>query len=259
MVSAQVSFIVIEMPFDPDSLITAQELMAPRSPTELARWVENKCRLFASCAEAKEWVLLHVGLFKKFYEEVYPLSLFATHLYAGRSDIECVPNLDNRDFDAILIDYSKIPPSEVKVEITTTFDRDEHLRMEYFVQHGEVNVFVKPLASGTKKSGHQIRVENEAINRTDHLERTFSLIGSRFEEKSIRPNEPQKYGRGHVLIVAFDDWGWFEPTQDIPALKGFLEKHVLTMPLNFAGLYVVGLSGETFVSFELNKIQDLST
>jgi hypothetical protein len=94
------------MTFDPNSLLTAQELTTPRSPTELAHWVEYKCRLFASYTEAKKWVLLHEGLYKRFYEEVYPLSLFATHLYAGRSDIQCVPNLDNRDFDAIIIDYS---------------------------------------------------------------------------------------------------------------------------------------------------------
>ena len=147
MVSAQVSFIVIEMAFDPNSLLTAQELTTPRSPTELARWVEHKCRLFESYSEAKEWVLLHVGLYKKFFEEVYPLSIFATHLYAGRSDIQCVPNVDNRDFDAIIIDCSKLPPSELKVEITSTFSRTEHLRMKYFVQHGEVNVLGKVSAS----------------------------------------------------------------------------------------------------------------
>ena len=247
------------MTFDPNSLLTAQELTTPQSPTELAHWVEHKCRLFASHNEAKKWVLLHEGLYKRFYEEVYPLSLFATHLYAGRSDIHCVPNLDNRDFDAIIIDYSILPPSELKVEITSTFSRDEHLRMKYFVQHGEVNVFGKLSASGTKKRGHQIHVENEAIDRTDLLERTFSLIRSRVEGKSVRPNEPQKYGRSHVLIVAFDDWGWFEIDQDIATLKYFMKKHVLTLSLDFAGLYVVGLSGKTFVSFELSKIQNLST
>jgi hypothetical protein len=166
--------------------------------------------------------------------------------------------LDNRDFDAIIIDYSKLPPSELKVEITSTFSRDEHLRMKYFVQHGEVNALGKPSASGTKKRGHQIHVENEAIERTDLLERTFSLIRSRVEGKSVRPNEPQRYGRSHVLIVAFDDWEWFELDQDIATLKDFMKKYVLTLSLDFAGLYVVGLSGKTFVSFELSKIQDLS-
>jgi len=72
------------MMFDPNSLLTKEELTIPRTPTELARWVEDKCRLFADCPEAKEWVLLHQGLSKKFYEEVRPLSLFAIR-NAGRS------------------------------------------------------------------------------------------------------------------------------------------------------------------------------
>jgi len=265
MVSTQVSIIVIEMAFDPNSLLTAEELTTPRSPTELVRWVEEKCRLFAGHEEAKEWVLLHKGPFKKFYEEVYPLSVLAIHLFEGRSYIQCIPNLDNRDdFDAVIIDYSTSPPSELKVEITLALDEiegyDQHLRMKYFVQHGHVNVWGTLSASGTEKKGHQIDIEeNEAIPRTELMNRAFSLIRSAVEGKCIRPNEAKKYGKGHILIVAFDDWHWFKPEQDITTLKTFIEEHVLILPLDFAALYVVGLSGETFMSFELNKIQDLST
>jgi hypothetical protein len=251
------------MAFDPNSLLIAQELTTPRTTTQLAQWVEEKCRLFASHNEAKEWALLHKGVFKKFYEEVYPLSLFATHLYAGRSDIQCIPNLDYKDFDAVIIDSSTSPPSELKVEITSALDEkeghDKHLRMEYFVQHGEVNVWGTLSASGTKKSGHQIHIENEAIDRNDLLKQTFSLIRSAIERKSVRHKEPQKYGQGHILIVAFEDWQWFEPDKDIPALKYFMKQHVLTLPLNFADLYVLGLSGKTFVCFKLTKIQDSTT
>jgi hypothetical protein len=239
------------MIFDPNLLLTAEELTTPRSPTELAHWVEHKCRLFVSYNEAKNWVLLHEGLYKKFYEEVYPLSLFATHVYDGRSDIQCAPNLDNRDFDAIIIDYSKSPPSELKVEITSTFSPEEYLRMKYFVQHGEVNIFGKLSASGTKKRGHKIHVEKEAIKHSDLLERTFSLIRSRVERKCVRPNEPQKYGRGHILIVAFDDWEWFGSKQDVVALENFVKENILRLPLNFALLYVLGLSGRLLLHFKL--------
>ena len=140
------------MMFDPNSLLTTEELTLPRSPTELARWIEDKCLLFADCPEAKEWVLLHQGLSKKFHEELYPLSLFATHLYTGRSDILCIPNLDNRDFDTTILDYSTSPPSELKVEITSAVQGyDQHLRMKYFVKSGHVNVWGTLLASGTKQ------------------------------------------------------------------------------------------------------------
>ncbi|MHC4124205.1 MAG: hypothetical protein ACYSSI_11575, partial [Planctomycetota bacterium] len=148
--------------FDPNSLLTTEEMTTPRTPTELACWVEKKCRLIANCPEAKELALLRKGIFKKFYEEVYPLSRFVTHLYTNGSDIKCVPNLDNRDFDATIWDYSKSPPSEFKVEITSAVDGyDQHLRMEYFVQHRSVSVWGKVSASGNERVGHKIDIENE--------------------------------------------------------------------------------------------------
>jgi hypothetical protein len=249
------------MMFDLNSLLTAEELTKPRTPTELSRWWEDKNRLFADCPEAKKWALLRKGLFKKFYEELYPLSLFATHLYAGRSDIQVIPNLDNRDFDAIIMDYSTSPPSELKVEITSAVEgHDQHLRMKYFVEHGHVNVWGTLSASGTEKVGHEIHVENEVIAHTDLLQRTFSLIRTSVERKSVGTNKAQKYGQGHVLIVAFDDWCWFNSKQqDMAALKNFVEEHVLKIPLDFAALYVIGLSGKTFVDFEPPKIQHSPT
>lgn len=248
------------MIFDTSSLLTAQESTIARTPTQLAHWVEEKCRLFASYKEAKERVLLHKGLFKRFYEEVYPLSLFATHLYGGRSDIRCVSNMDNRDFDALIIDYSTLPPSELKVEITSAIQGyDQHLRMKCFVERGHVNVWGKLSASGTEKKGHYIHVENEAIDRADLLKDTLWLIRLAIKRKCSRRREAQKYGQGHVLIVTFDDWQWFEPEQDIPTLRTFIEEHVLMLPLHFAALYVLGLSGKTLVFFRLTKIQDLTT
>lgn len=245
------------MTFDPNSLLTTEELVIPRTPTELNRWVEGKCRLFADCLDAKAWILLHQGLSKKFHEEIYPLSLFVMHLYTGRSDIRCIPNLDNRDFDAIILDYSISPPSELKVEITSAIDGyEEHLRMIYFMRHGHVSSWGKLTASGTKKKGYKIDVNNENMNKhSDRLERIFSLIRLSVKRKSISLNKSQKYGQGYVLIVTFDDWLWFKP-EYIATLEDFVNKHILTLKLNFSALYVVGLSGKTCVHFEPPKIQD---
>ena len=239
------------MMFDSNSLLTKTELTIPRRPAELAAWVQDKFRLFAGCPEAKEWVLLHKGLSKKFHEEIHPFSLFVTHLYSERSDIRCIPNLDNRDFDARILDYSMSPPSERKIEITSAVDGyKNHLRMKYFVEHGHVNVWGTLSASGTKRRGHEIHVENEAIAHTDLQERNFNLIRSAVKRKSMNQNTPQKYGQGHVLVVAFDDWQWFKPEKDIEALKDFVRKDDLMLLLNFDALYVVGLSGKSFVHFE---------
>jgi hypothetical protein len=161
--------------------------------------------------------------------------------------------LDNRDFDATILDYSTSPPSELKVEITFAMDKikgyQEHLRMKYFIEHRTVSVWDKVSASGNERVGHKIDVENELIAHSDLLKQTYSLIRSAVKGKSVIPDKPQRYGQGHVLIVAFDDWQWFKPEQEMAALKAFMKKEVLTLPLNFAALYVVGLSGKTFVHF----------
>src|SRR6266511_1314364 len=87
------------MTLDPSSLLTKEELTTSRAPMELDQWVKTKGEMFKGnrCAS------LHEGLFKKFFEEVFPLNLFVQRLYAGRADIQCTPNLDNRDFDAIIV------------------------------------------------------------------------------------------------------------------------------------------------------------
>ena len=123
--------------------------------------------------------------------------------------------------------------------------------MKYFLEHGHVSVWDKVSASGNERVGHKIGVENELTDHTAHLERTFSLIQSAVKGKSMIPDKPQRYGQGHVLVVAFDDWQWFTE-QDMTTLKDFVEKDVLTLPLNFAALYVVGLSGNTFLHFGKN-------
>jgi hypothetical protein len=241
------------MMFDPNLLLTEDELTTPRTPIELARWIEDKCRLFADCPEAKEWVLLRKGLSKNFHEELYPLSQFVTHLYKERSDIQCFLNLDNRDFDATILDCSTSPLSELKVEITLAVDGyDNHLRMKYFREHGSVSIWGSLSASGTEKRGHEINVENDELTAVSvSLEQTFSLIQSAIKGKSVIPDKPPKYGQGHVLIVAFDDWPRFAE-QHMADLKDFVKKHVLTLTLDFAALYVVGLSGNTFEHFEVN-------
>jgi hypothetical protein len=231
---------------DPNLLLTKEELSTPRTPLELDQWVKDKGYILRGNARAT----LHEGRSKKFFEEVFPLNIFVNHFYKGRSDIQCIPNLDNRDFDAIIVDYSSLP-AEIKIEITYGRPENEHLRTEYFLKHGYVNAFGKVSSSGTKNTGHKIHVDNKFYGSTDYLEQACSLIQSAVERKSIKPNAPQKYGRGHVLLVAFDDWYVVQSVHDIVTIKNFVERHVLTLPLNFAALYVVGLSGKTFLHFTL--------
>src|SRR5207302_1437287 len=109
------------------------------------------------------------------------------------------------------------PPAEIKVEITYAWPENEHLRKQYLLEHRYVNAFGKVFSSGAKNTGHKIHVEDKSYGSADYLEQACSLIQSAVARKSIKPNAPQKYGRGHVLLVAFDEWYWTRSVQDILA------------------------------------------
>ena len=232
------------MRHDPESIITEDEIMVERTPEELIRWVQEKCHKIASSNLYKEDALLHKSIFKKFYEEVYPLALFVTHLYVGRTDVRCLPNLAKKDdFDAIIFDYSLSPPSILKIEITSAYiNHGEVMRMKYLIKNGSVNLWGKVSKVGTEKTGHKIDVANEAIKHNDHLQQTLSLIEKAAKRKIYNPT---KYGNDHVLVIVFDDCLWFT-SNDALVLKSFIKEKVLIPPLRFKAVYVLGLSGKTF-------------
>jgi hypothetical protein len=150
------------MTVDPKSILTDADMTTNRTPEELMRWIEQKCHELADPdIRIKEYALRRTGLAKTFYEEVRPLSLLVNKLHPGRSDIGCIPNLDtSNDYDAIIHDYSVSPPAEHKIEFTLAIEGyTEHLRMEYLLEHGHVNLFGEVSSVGTKKMGRKISVE----------------------------------------------------------------------------------------------------
>ncbi len=243
------------MTFDAHTLLTETELTTPRTPKELAQWLDEKLRYLADHKEARRWVLLHEGLSKNLHEEIYPLSLFATHYYGERANIQCIYRLDHADFDALILDSSISPPSELKVEITWAVDGyDHHLRMKYFMEHGHVYLWSPLVASGTKNKGHQISHELVMVDHSDLLARVCELIRTAVERKSIKANGPEKYGLGHVLVVAFDDWSFFDPERDRSVIEPFVERLLAETKINFGALFVVGLSGKTFLHYQLGGL-----
>lgn len=234
----------------PGSLLTEEEMVLPRTPSELAAWVDEKCDAFADKEDAREWVLLHQGLSKKFHEEVFPLSRFVSHVFSGREDVSCTVNLDDRDFDATIFDYSTSPASELKVEITSAIDgRGEHLRMKCLLEHGHVSAWGTVYAKGTERSGHEIEIDDGMVDHRFLMNTAISLIRKAAKRKSMTNKGSNRYGSGHILIIAFDDWCWFKP-KDASTLRLFLRKEIAKIPLNFAMVYVVGLSGKTCFEVE---------
>ena len=243
------------MAIDPTSILTPEEIQRPRTPDELAQWVNSKIDEFDSPDPAvKCYGRLRKGLAKQLDEEVRPLSLLAAKLYGGRSDVLCIPNLDtSKDFDAGIRDGSITPPAGVKVEVTLALDddagHDEYRRRKYLQEHGGVTPLGKVISTGTKRTGLKIDVEEDFPPHAELLQK-FSLIRKAAERKCI----PGRYGKARVLIIFFDDnWLLYDPEHDVMALADFVKRHVLPLPLNFRTVYVLGWLGWPFLPYELTN------
>jgi hypothetical protein len=188
---------------EPCSLLTKKDMEKERTPDELSFWWEKKNREFATSKEGHHYALLKKGLAKKFNDEILPLNLLVNILYEGRSDIGCIPNLSNDNFDAIIRDYSQSPPFDLKVEFTYAVDgHDDHLRMKYHIEHGAVSLTGPCSHTGTEKTGHKIVVKTKAVSHNDSLNKSFALIKSRAEQKC----KPKKYGENYILVIIIDDY-----------------------------------------------------
>ena len=184
--------------------------------------------------------------FKEFYEEIYPLSLWATRYYSGREDVYITPNLDNRPFDAVVRDSATTPPSELLVEITTAQSPQQHLYMEYFLKHGNVWLWAPLSAIGTK-GNRKIHVEPMMVDQSELVDRHCGWIKVAAEGKASKADH---YSRSHVLLIVFDD-NFYPTPADITTITDFVNQNVLPLSLNFAKLYLVGISGQTHLSFPL--------
>jgi hypothetical protein len=189
---------------------------------------------------------MHRRPFKGFYEEIFPLSVFVNQCYGTREDVRVTPNLDNRSFDATIHDLSVSPPTELLVEITVARDPQEHIRMEHFVRHRNVSLWSPVNATGTKQN-RRITIKPEAVEHKELVARYCSWIKKAAEGKA---DKTSRYGDSHVLVIAYDDWP--KPTAaDLATLTTFMREHVLTLPLSFSKVYLVGLFGRVYLPFQL--------
>jgi hypothetical protein len=234
------------LPFEVERLLPLVECVKPRTPKALRDWVLAKCSVFNQRPELRKPVLLHEGLFKWFLEEIYPLSVFAVHRYGDRVDVLCAPKRDqSHDVDAEINEPSRTIP----VEITSAREPDHHLRMECLVQHHWVALTGPPLkVQGTKRTGRQIDSELESVDHRESRARYLSLIKTAAEGKAGLG----RYGKNYELIIAVED-GWFDP-DDANEVVAFIEREVLTLPLEFGAIHIVGLTERLFRTFPLGSL-----
>ena len=214
---------------DVDALLKDFDFEAERSASELIAWFEERRSVIKGCLLAREPAALHQGRFKKFSEELCPFVLWVGHRYAGRNDVVCSlnsPATDHTDYDAVVKERAADSVTVTYVQLTTTtFDRSESLRMKELLTAEFVG---DPIA----------------FTQAERQQQVFAKIAG-----AVRKKSRFAFGPDYVLVVSFDDFMWFGTDDDEAALRSFVTAHLPSWRLNVATLYIVGMSGRTFLSF----------
>jgi hypothetical protein len=187
-------------------------------------------------------------LWKKYIEEILPLAHLGQHLFPGSPDVQCQPILrDSGNCDAIITFPDGSKTTSLFVEFTYAKDgHEDSLRMEVLKDKGRVNLLGKVTYSGTKKTGHHIDVEDEAVFRPSILEKHRRLIIDRVKAKSIK-----RYSPDHILVVVFDDYTGIRSEPEMADLKSYLASEMDLSALDFRGLYLLGSSGKILSELQL--------
>ena len=225
-----------------EQLLSLDECTRPRAPQELRDWVLDRCHFFAQRPNLREPVLLRHGRFKPFHEEIYPLSLFAVRRYGDRKDVFFVPNLDQRrDFDAQIKEPSRTFPNRNHFSLRPASTFTYGVPRTAPLRTANRSLTFK----GTKRKDRQIGVVLEfvdhKVSRAEHL----AFIKTAAEGKKGLG----RYGKKYELLIAVED-RWFEP-DDTMEIAAFVKQEVLTLPLKFGAVHLIGLTNRLFLSFKV--------
>jgi len=233
---------------DASLILDRMEMEQARSPEDLHAWVMRKCRELSASPEAKTFARSGATLPKKFYDEIFPLSVFAAHQYRGRTDVLVEPHLGNDNFDAKITTNRGSQAEKLFVEITYAKDgHDESLRMEVLAREGHVFLTGPVAKSGRRGAPNRlVTVEPEAVSHTKTVENYLQLIESRVTAKARA-----SYGRDYVLLVAVDDYLPLIQESDWQLLDQRARSLINQLVLDFSRVVFVGVAGRLFLSYTL--------
>ncbi|MFA4991290.1 MAG: hypothetical protein WC569_01755 [Candidatus Omnitrophota bacterium] len=223
------------------SYINKNEISQPKTPNEFIEWFEQKLKITKNHREElKKQNILHEGIAKKFYEELFPLYRFLQHKAEEWHDVKINYSPGNQNFDVeVKSDREFIPKY---IEITQAdMNENESLRMRYFSKKSTVSMTGKVLKKGTKRTGLRISVDDEAKKRC-------VLISEKMEQIRIAINKKinvTKRPDSTALLVYFDDYIGFTQNKERQKINVFLSKNE-SWKKQYIYLFVVGASGEFF-------------
>ncbi|MBU2101989.1 MAG: hypothetical protein KKF80_01190, partial [Candidatus Omnitrophica bacterium] len=177
---------------------------------------------------------------KKFYEELFPFYRLAQRKSEEWGDVKVTCVLGNQNFDVRLESSDNSIPRHIEI---TQADRDEeeHLRMLYFLEHSSVTMIGKVTKVGTKRTGLQILVKDEAGEGNKSILEKIGLIQKAIDRKIKVTQRPDMT----ALLVYFNDYLKYPRGKGQNELDAFLSENESWKP-QYVRLFVVSASGELF-------------
>ncbi|MBU1863338.1 MAG: hypothetical protein KKH94_06745 [Candidatus Omnitrophica bacterium] len=225
--------------------ISTEEVCQWRKLQEYIRWFEEKLKITKEFREElKRQNLLHEGMAKYFYEELFPLYRLLQHKKQLWDNIQIKPLIDkqsNFDVEIQKSNFHKDIPQYIEIT-QTIFNNDTLQRMHYLINHGQVFTTGKIIKKGSNKNGFASVDVNNELQECSH-----AIVNEKsFIEKSIKTKSSRKRPHNTALLVYFDDSVIFAKEDRIQEMNRFLSDGKAIWRNQFTCFYGVGVSGKYF-------------
>ena len=207
-----------------------------RTPGEYLSWFDEL--IAPRVGEDKKKALLHIGLFKLIYEEIFPTASLLKHKRLVWKDSKFRNIVGSQPYDV------EIESNALKyLEVTCTdFDDSERFRMLNLIEKGHVNPAGVILRD---HKGRPVDIDEDARCTDDVIKERTDLI-----VKAIKRKSEKEYPNRTGLIVYFDDFSVMLRERDLHRLRDALE---LTRPVwqpSFESVFLVGPRAEVLIESE---------
>lgn len=208
------------------------------TPTGLLQLAEDLFREIGSREDGAHALKFKTGITKKLIEEIHPLALLTTRIYAPTDEVLIRPNLDNQAFDAeILVDNCV-----QRVETTYAIHgQQKRLQMEHLEQ-----MDFAPVASNVRATGNK---HNRVFERSriftgrpsNDPREALGLIHTAMLAKSAHG-----YPADYWMLITFEDPNMRSEAAITRIRDYFLDLVQVLFP-NQARVFLLGIHGHVFV------------
>lgn len=227
-----------------ENYINEKEISLPRTPDEYISWFEEKLKITKEFREElKIQCILHKGIAKYFYEELFPLYCLLKNKSKAWEKNKFIPIVGNQNFDVRVDPGRNGIPQYIEI-VAADRNESEHARMEYFLAHGSVNSIGEVSITREKRNGKKISVDEEAYSSEEINQRVKDRISELINKKITVKERPDNT----ALLVSFCDYAAFRYDKDSSKVEmnTFLDTLNIQWQIRYLALYAVGMSGQSF-------------